>query len=52
MRFLLQLYIFLVYHFIAYCHSYDIYIHEADVVEWSRAQDIRLSDWCCSVSMV
>jgi hypothetical protein len=23
-----------------------------DVVEWSRALDIRLSDWCCSVSMV
>jgi hypothetical protein len=25
---------------------------KADVVEWSRALDIRLSDWCCSVSMV
>jgi len=24
----------------------------ADVVEWSRALDIRLSDWCGSVSMV
>ena len=23
-----------------------------DVVEWSRALDIKLSDWCCSVSMV
>ena len=23
-----------------------------DVVEWSRALDIRLSEWCCSVSMV
>jgi hypothetical protein len=22
------------------------------VVEWSRALDVRLSDWCCSVSMV
>ena len=22
------------------------------VVEWSRALDIRLSDWCCNVSMV
>ena len=21
-----------------------------DVVEWSRALDLRLSDWCCSVS--
>ena len=29
-----------------------IYIYGADVVEWSRALDIRLSDWCCSVSMV
>ena len=28
-----------------------MYIY-ADVVEWSRALDIRLSDWCCSVSMV
>ena len=25
---------------------------EVDVVEWSRALDIRLSEWCCSVSMV
>ena len=23
----------------------------ADVVEWLRALDIRLSDWCCSVSI-
>ena len=23
-----------------------------DVVEWSRALDVRLSEWCCSVSMV
>ena len=22
------------------------------VVEWSRALDVRLSEWCCSVSMV
>ena len=35
-----------------------IYIHfvyilkKADVVEWSRALDVRLSEWCCSVSMV
>ena len=29
-----------------------IYIYGADVVKWSRALDIRLSDWCCSVSMV
>ena len=29
-----------------------IYIQEVDVVEWSRALDVRLSEWCCSVSMV
>jgi hypothetical protein len=29
-----------------------VIIYGADVVEWSRALDIRLSDWCCSVSMV
>ena len=23
-----------------------------DVVEWSRVLDVRLSEWCCSVSMV
>ena len=23
-----------------------------DVVEWSGALDVRLSEWCCSVSMV
>jgi hypothetical protein len=33
--------------------SDDIYIYKGvDVVEWSRALDIRLSEWCCSVSMV
>ena len=30
-----------------------IYIYiGVDVVEWSRALDVRLSEWCCSVSMV
>ena len=29
-----------------------LYFNIADVVELSRALDIRLSDWCCSVSMV
>jgi hypothetical protein len=29
-----------------------VYILDVDVVEWSRALDIRLSEWCCSVSMV
>jgi len=24
----------------------------ADVDSWSRTLDIRLSDWCCSISMV
>ena len=23
-----------------------------DVVEWSRALDVRLNEWCCSLSMV
>jgi hypothetical protein len=27
-------------------------LYRVDVVEWSRALDVRLSDWCCSVSMV
>ena len=32
---------------------FDIYIYQGvDVVEWSRAMDVRLSEWCCSVSMV
>jgi hypothetical protein len=29
-----------------------IYIWGVDVIEWSRALDVRLSEWCCSVSMV
>ena len=29
-----------------------LYFNITDVVEWSRALDIRLRDWCCSVSMV
>ena len=29
-----------------------LHFYGEDVVEWSRALDIRLSDWCCSVSMV
>jgi hypothetical protein len=32
--------------------SGKIYIYGTDVVQWSRALDIRLSDWCCSASMV
>jgi hypothetical protein len=27
-----------------------MYIY-VDVVEWSRALDVRLSEWCCSVSI-
>ena len=27
-------------------------IYGVDVVEWSRALDVRLSEWCCSVTMV
>ena len=29
-----------------------LYFYGADVVEWSRALDIMLSYWCCSVSMM
>jgi hypothetical protein len=29
-----------------------LHFYGADVVEWSRALDIRLNNWCCSVSMV
>ena len=28
------------------------HIYRVDVVEWSSALDVRLSEWCCSVSMV
>ena len=28
------------------------YFYITDVAGWSRALDIRLSDWCCSASMV
>jgi hypothetical protein len=30
----------------------SVYLHKGvDVVEWSRALDVRLSEWCCSISM-
>ena len=29
-----------------------LYFYIAEAAEWSRALDIILSDWCCSVSMV
>ena len=29
-----------------------LHFYGADVVWWSRALDIKLNDWCCSVSMV
>jgi hypothetical protein len=29
-----------------------LYFNIADTAEWSTVLDIRLSDWCCSVSMV
>jgi hypothetical protein len=29
-----------------------LHFYGADVIEWSRALEISLSDWCCSVSMV
>ena len=34
-------------------YMYLLYIYKGvDVVEWSRALDVKLSEWCCSVSMV
>jgi hypothetical protein len=32
--------------------SLKLLLEWVDVVEWSRALDVRLSEWCCSVSMV
>ena len=32
--------------------QFYISIQGVDVVEWSRALDVRLSEWCCSVTMV
>jgi hypothetical protein len=29
-----------------------LFFKGVDVFEWSRALDVRLSEWCCSVSMV
>ena len=29
-----------------------LYFYIVNVVEWSKALDIRLSDWCCSISKV
>ena len=34
------------------CKGVDFQIIYMDVVEWSRALDVRLSEWCCSVTMV
>ena len=33
-------------------HEYLNVYTRMDVVEWSRALDVRLSEWCCSVTMV
>ena len=42
-----------VYIFVCWVKFSDTYIYMGvDVVEWSRALDVRLSEWCCSVSMV
>ena len=38
----------MIFWFDAYKHIYIC----VDVVEWSRALDVRLSEWFCSVSMV
>jgi hypothetical protein len=34
------------------CHLLLIDDEGVDMVEWSRTLDVRLSEWCCSVSMV
>jgi hypothetical protein len=35
-----------------YIYIYIYITQGVDVVEWSRALDVRLSEWCCSVTMV
>ena len=37
---------------LSYYQTIYIPVVDVDVVEWSRALDVRLSEWCCSVSMV
>ena len=34
------------------CKVSIFFMQGVDVVEWSRALDVRLSEWCCSVTMV
>ena len=36
---------------LSYYQTIYIPVVDVDVVEWSRALDVRLSEWCCSVSM-
>jgi hypothetical protein len=50
----LPFYVFVFIDIIDSCYIYTCrYIeHDRNVVVWSRVLEIRLSDWCCSVSMV
>ena len=41
-----------VYIYITVKALFYLYMYSVDVVEWSRALDVRLSEWCCSVTMV
>jgi hypothetical protein len=40
------------YLYVCICILVFVYLYITDVAEWSRVLNIRLSDWCCSVSMV
>jgi hypothetical protein len=48
----LPFYVFVFIDIIDSCYIYRYIEHDRNVVVWSRVLDIRLSDWCCSVSMV
>ena len=37
---------------VTYLRGIFLLMYGVDVVEWSRALDVRLSEWCCSVTMV
>ena len=41
-----------IYIYITVKTLFYLYMYSVDVVEWSRALDVRLSEWCCSVTMV
>ena len=41
-----------IYIYIIIIDYWSSFFRGVDVVEWSRALDVRISEWCCSVSMV